>query len=322
MTVANVEETAFKEQSSPTKPSSESALEDQYYKVCHEMVLNLTQDEKEHAARTSYKYFMLSISQTGSKPSEAEQLKCAMAMAKRHLIAENGDQECALKKMKNTIQYRKDINVDGIRRAFYEKEGPDEEKNKEYQHIRNNLEHQMSTGIVHVRGYDTRKAANYIAFPRLKISDDPEWYIKANIYTLERALACSERASEGEVEKVCCFFDYSGYKSKHSPPVTLIRDLFFCLRDHYPERMKHVFIVDAPVIFRSFWYLIRPFLDPVTKSKVKFVAGEVQKQEVFAGIINKDQAMNFMYPDGGKTKEMNVMEFLYDIPYDHAFDED
>eukprot|EP00038_Savillea_parva_P006650 m.165000 g.165000 ORF g.165000 m.165000 type:complete len:340 (-) comp12500_c0_seq1:82-1101(-) len=36
---------------------------------------------------------------------------------------------------------------------------------------------------------------------------------------------------------------------------------------YYPERLKAVYIINAPLIFRPIWAAVRPWLDPVTKDK-------------------------------------------------------
>ena len=43
------------------------------------------------------------------------------------------------------------------------------------------------------------------------------------------------------------------------------------LQDFYPETLDKCLIVDAPWIFRACWVIIKPWLDPVTASKVAFV---------------------------------------------------
>jgi hypothetical protein len=299
-------------------------------KTCRHMVSQLSESELEHAARTSYRYYVASIAAerdpvTQIKPSDEERCHLAMRMARRHLVAENGDADLALEKMKNTIQYRQDSKIDEMRVAFSEKddESPEDgERTKTLKNIRDNIEHQLSTGKMYVRGYDTRDTATFVGVARRNNSDDPEWYIKVNMYTMERAIAATERMTNGKEEKVCALFDYNGYTSAHAPPISVTRDLFYCLKDHYPERLQHVFVIDAPLVFRGFWYLVKPFLDPITKKKVKFATGKDQKEQMFGPLFDKNQAMDFMFPDAKKTKPFNRDEYLYQIPFTHAFEED
>lgn len=294
-------------------------------KTCKLMVSQLSENEIEHAARTSYGYFVAVLESKNdpskSKPSDEQRQFLAMRMARRHLVAENGDAKLALKKMKSTIEYRQSVNVDDIRLAFYESKSSNEERNQELAHIRQQITKQLETGKFYVRGYDRRGTATFVGVARCNNSDDPEWYIKANIYTLERALAATEQKTNGKEEKICAVFDYNGYTSANAPPISLTRELLYGLKDHYPERLQHVFVIDAPVVFRGFWYLVKPFLDAVTKKKVQFVTGSHEKELILGPVFSKDQAMDFMFSDGEKTKPLDLHQYLYKISFDKAYEE-
>mmetsp|Transcript_32508 Transcript_32508/g.64040 ORF Transcript_32508/g.64040 Transcript_32508/m.64040 type:complete len:83 (+) Transcript_32508:3-251(+) len=43
------------------------------------------------------------------------------------------------------------------------------------------------------------------------------------------------------------------------------------LREMYPERMGQVLLWRAPGIFGMFWKAIRPYIEPATFAKIKFV---------------------------------------------------
>lgn len=44
---------------------------------------------------------------------------------------------------------------------------------------------------------------------------------------------------------------------------------------HYPERLGLFFVVDAPRIFNTLWRVVSQMVDPITKSKVRFVPFDV-----------------------------------------------
>lgn len=305
--------------------SKQRFANDEEVKACRRMVASLSDDEKETAARSSYRYFMASTSSSdGSKrPSNEERDGHALATARRHLVAEKGDEQGALKKMKATIKYRVEMNVDAIRRCFHDADaGGDADLADLYKETRRGLEDQLLlTKKQYVRGYSKDNRALMTGRARLYNNWNPEYYMKANIYTLERAIACTERATNGAEEKVVVLFDYNGYTSKNSPPLSLVKNLVFTLRDHWPERLEYVFIVDAPLIFRGFWTLIKPFIDPVTKKKVQFVTGEEQKREVLGQVIDEEEAEPYMLPGGRKVGLLDMERYLREVPYDRAYDE-
>lgn len=294
------------------------AKDDERDTICREMVSSLSDDEKELAARCSYQYCHLE----DSTPTERDEY--AAAMARRHLVAENGHNDRALAKMKATLQYREDMNIEVIRQCFYREQYPDDVGGSElHEKYRAALNKELSGSKTFVRGKSVDGRALYVVLPHKFTSGfDPEWYMKYNIYTLERAIAITENASDGRLEKVVVVFDFGSYSHALRPPMGLSKELQFCLRDHYPERVDTVVLVDTPFIFRAFWAIMKPFIDPVTRRKVKFVTGDDHKTEVLGGLIEADQAMSFMRPDGERAEEMDMKKYLFDTPFDEMCVED
>ena len=42
------------------------------------------------------------------------------------------------------------------------------------------------------------------------------------------------------------------------------------LQDHYPERLGRAFVINVPFLLNAFYKMINPFIDPVTREKLKF----------------------------------------------------
>jgi hypothetical protein len=151
---------------------------------------------------------------------------------------------------------------------------------------------------------------------------DSRYYSAYHFYMVERALAATERNTDGKEEKVCVVFEYSQYELKNTIPLKLCKRFLLDLRDHYPERLQHIFLLDTPVLFRAFWMLVKVFVDQDTKAKVVFMTGEEAKRKGMSKAIAEDQAMPFMFPNGKKRRPINNEEFFEKIPFDHIFDED
>lgn len=228
-------------------------------------------------------------------------------------------QTTACTKLKKTLHYREEIaHVDAIRLCF----DKDRQSYDDDLHVslRNSLTERSASKSSFIRGY----TKDGVAMVQNFAARDTEWnedsYIKSNIYMFERALACTERQTNGERDKIVVFYDYNGYKLKNSPPPMLIKELMFKFRDHWPERLQHVFIVDSPFIFRAFWAIIKHFIDPITVSFVQFITGDEQK-EILRELISEDQAAPYMFNGGKDEVEVDMAKF-FDTPFDCAYGEE
>ncbi len=296
--------------------ASTSANEDDLLQF---IISALSQSEIETAARSSYEYYKYAESSSDGNVDDDIRIMYAMKMAKRHLIAEKGNKNAALQKMKSTIKFREEMDIDAMRQCFYNLNYDDDSSSSV--ELRKGLEKELSDGKHIVRGNDQQKHSFFLIFPRNYTSFDKDWYLKGKLYSLERAIAYSERISAGAVEKVNVVFDYNGYiPDQHDPPLALIKELLYCLRDHYPERLKHMFFVDAPFRFRAFWALVKPFIDPDTKRKIQFVSGDSQKQNTFNDLVSPEMSMSFMHKKGTKPTEFDVEKWVYMIPFDQDVD--
>jgi len=242
------------------------------------MIQSLTDEEMEIAARCSYRYLRKSMSKDESeKPSKEIQKKIAKSMAKRHLVAGNGNKQNALTKMKNTIQFRSEMNVDGLRLCYDEENI--ESGDKEYQKLREGLDNEMLTPVCQIRGYDKdfRAPINAIVNEKTDGIFHPVEYVRIHLYMIERALACQERRTGGEEDcRFVIITDCNNFSLACGPPPSISKKMIELLANHYPERLHKFFFVDTPLIFRVFWNIVKYFLDPVTAAKISFVTGEVR----------------------------------------------
>ena len=218
------------------------------------------------------------------------------------------------------MEYRAEKQVDDIRVCFdIDKQSEDDDGL--HATLRKNLENRFETKASYIRGYTKDGRAMFQSFPRSDTSWSEEYFIKGNIYMMERALACTERNTNGEKDKVLVFYDYNGYTLKNSPPPLLVKQLLSDLRDHWPERIQHVFVVDSPFIFRAFWAIIKHFIDPITKELVQFITGEEQKA-ILRDLVSEDQAAPYMFDGAKDTEETDMKVFFYDTPFDHVYGEE
>jgi len=56
-----------------------------------------------------------------------------------------------------------------------------------------------------------------------------------------------------------------------SPPLHVAQSFLNILGNHYPERLGMAILQDAPLIWWPVFNVIKPFIDPVTAAKIKFL---------------------------------------------------
>jgi len=292
----------------------------------------LSHDEKEKAARASSYRYLVASSSTSPATQDLDQQQLqrnqhVKVMIERYVIVQqklykskspDAWEEAACANLRKTLEYREEKQVDAILQCF------DEDKQLEedgvHATIRQRLEDMFSDKIAVVRGYTMDGSAMSQNFPRNMDRFEIEYFIKQNIYLLERALACTERHTNGEKDKIVIFYDYNGYAMKNSPPPLFVKELLSDFRDHWPERLRHVFIVDSPFFFRAFWAIVKHFIDPITKELVQFITGEEQKK-ILREIVSEDQAAPYMFDGGKDGEETDIKAFLYETPFDHVYGE-
>jgi hypothetical protein len=277
-----------------------SSVTSDEHKHIENMMSQLSEEEIEIAARTSYEYF------TEQDPSTRSEH--AQNMAKRYFRSKK-EEGRALSYMRDTLKFRSDLDVDGLRQAFQEDPVSD---------YRDPLQELVESKMVYVSGYDVDGRATYIFEPYRVQSHSAEWTIKQHVYTLERAIACS-KSYDGTVNAIVNFNGFSAIK--HAPPTSVGKEFMKTLRAHYTGHVNQIFLVDAPTTFLCLWTIFKPFVSTNTKNRIQFVSSDRQKKKALGKWYAADQARPWMLPGGSKTRELDVAEYLYQIPFHQSFDE-
>ena len=187
-------------------------------------------------------------------------------------------------------------------------------------------------GRAFTRGYDKDGRACFHFIARnspLVTKTNTEGCIETYFYVLEKSIACTERRvrelghayGEGPTT-VSVSVDFRGFASWHAPPMHVLKDMISMLKDHYPERLHRVYLVDAPILFRALWNLLKPFVDPVTKTKFQFITGVEARIRAFDQDFGSTrQTMPYQQP-GGQCSEPVNMETYFRLPIDVGYDDD
>lgn len=266
--------------------------------VVNIMVSQLTEKEMEIAAQTNYDYF---------KYNKGSRTDIVRSMAQRYVDSKK-DADVALTKMRETLEFRQTVNINTIRTAFDDPENSRDGTEKAL------LEHRLSKKSHYVQGYDKDGRATYLFIPRRVDEHEEEGSVKEILYSIERALACSSTIN--------VIIDFSGFSlTKNAPPLSIGKKTLLILRHHYVGQIDKIFILDAPVAFPLLWKMFKGFIGKETKKKIHFV-NEKKKATILSQYYSDQEATSWMIPERGqKNRDLDVDEYLYQLPFDQTFDE-
>jgi CRAL/TRIO domain len=210
------------------------------------------------------------------------------------------------------------------------------------------LQKENETSKLYVRGYDQEGRALLYMRPAKENTNDAENNMRHLVWNLEKAIACSSKHGRS---KICIVIDYDGFALRHSPPLSTSRYTLDILQKHYPERMHKAYICNPPFVFRydhvqegrifhptllvfhsssrflssspyrTFWTLVKPFIDPVTKSKIVFCSGKKGLAQIVDDVGPANQA--YLEPCAGGTEDQLPVDSptYLSLPFDQAYGE-
>mmetsp|Transcript_46681 Transcript_46681/g.117611 ORF Transcript_46681/g.117611 Transcript_46681/m.117611 type:complete len:343 (-) Transcript_46681:25-1053(-) len=101
------------------------------------------------------------------------------------------------------------------------------------------------------------------------VVEDEDQRLRFMIYALEKAIF-QMRSHETGIDKMYWLVQCKGYSRKHNGTLGFAKRLNNIVCNHYPERLFRVGMFNAPWIFKTFYKVISPFIDPVTREKFGF----------------------------------------------------
>lgn len=141
------------------------------------------------------------------------------------------------------------------------------------------IENEASTGKQYRSGRDKRGRRVLVMRPDRENTFNHVENIKFLIYTLENILWKSSRPGEPlgsnadlAPEQITILIDFTKWSLKNAVPMATARETLSILQNHYPERLGLAVCFNPPTIFRVFWAVISPFIDPKTYTKIVFVS--------------------------------------------------
>jgi CRAL/TRIO domain len=253
--------------------------------------------------------------------------------------------------MQETLEWRKEFGVDIIVKAM--ENGTVVDQNEESGAVKSHDDDSISemrailakeneTGKIYLRGYDAEGRALMYMRPARENTNDQLNNMRHLVWNLEKAIAATRRRSVEVVssknktglatngndgtdaailplEKINLLIDYQGFRMRDSPPLSTSRYTLDILQKHYPERMYRAYVLNPPLVFRTFWTIVRPFVDPTTKQKIVFCSGKGGLAKLTDHVTDKDKLEECA---GGTTpaRDFDTKEYVA-LPLNLAFDD-
>ncbi|TFK27524.1 CRAL/TRIO domain-containing protein, partial [Coprinopsis marcescibilis] len=142
------------------------------------------------------------------------------------------------------------------------------------------VEPEAVTGKEILFGFDTcGRPASYM-IPSRQNTTDPALQNEYAVWMMERSIDLMEPG----VETVSLLINFA-QRARH-PNINQARAFLNILQNHYPERLGTALLLNIPFLVSAFMRIIMPFVDPVTRHKVK-----MNPQVVKDGLYEEDMLM-------------------------------
>jgi len=173
---------------------------------------------------------------------------------------------------------------------------------------------EAETGKIILSGFDVDARPIIYMRPGRENTERSPRQIRHLIYHLERAI---DFMPPGQ-EQVAIVVDYKSATSQSNPSISVARQVLNILQNHYVERLGRGLVVNMPWWINAFFSGITPFLDPITRDKIRFnpdlieLIPEAQLDSEFGGKYNLEYDYNhywktltdfcFIAEDGTRVK--------------------
>lgn len=164
----------------------------------------------------------------------------------RYMRAAKWDLEDAKKRIEGTLKWRREYKPELI---------PPEEVRIE-----------SVTGKIVINGFDKDGRPIIYMRPGLENTERSPRQLRHLVWCLERA---KDLMPPGQ-ESLVIIVDYRSCSLRTNPSISVARQTLTILQQHYVETLGRALVVNLPTILTFFYKGISPFLDPVTRDKMRF----------------------------------------------------
>ncbi|GLT49196.1 hypothetical protein SLA2020_227730 [Shorea laevis] len=207
---------------------------------------------------------------------------CSDASISRYLRARNWNTKKASKMLKETLKWRLQYKPEKIRWE--------------------DVAHEAETGKIYRANYHDKVGRTVLVMrPGFQNTNSSEGQIRYLVYCMENAIMNMKQGQE----QMVWLIDFQRWNMS-SISVKVTRETAHVLQDHYPERLGLGILYNPPKVFESFWTMVKPFIEPKTYKKVRFVySDDPRSQKTIEELFDLDTLETAF---GGK----NASGFNYD----------
>lgn len=223
-------------------------------------------DEQSHILKERQKKIDEIRKAIGPLSEEKLSRYCSDASIARHLRARNWNVKKATKMLKETLKWRLEFKPEEIR---WEDIASEAESGKIY---RSNIVDKKGRTVLVMR-------------PCRQNSNSVIGQMKYLVYCMENAIF----NLPPNQEQMIWLVDFLNFNLSNIS-VKLTKETANVLQNQYPERLGLAIMYNPPRFFEHFWMIVKPFLEPKTRKKVKFVyTDEPSTRKIMEELFDMDQ---------------------------------
>ncbi|KAF2652235.1 CRAL/TRIO domain-containing protein, partial [Lophiostoma macrostomum CBS 122681] len=213
--------------------------------------LTTDQQAKYDALLTSVQAWDTLPTTTGKNPETSplnsdEKLWLTRECLLRYLRATKWTTAASEKRLRETLTWRREYGLSRFTAAYISPEN--------------------ATGKQVLFGYDAGARPCLYLLPNKQNTPNSPKQVEHLVYMLERTL---DIAPPGQETLALCI-DFRNSSSGSNPSIATSRQVLSILQNHYPERLGRALITHLPWYITMFLKALSPFIDPVTKTKMRY----------------------------------------------------
>ncbi|ONK74007.1 uncharacterized protein A4U43_C03F1830 [Asparagus officinalis] len=212
-------------------------------------------------------------------------LYCSDECIRRYLTARGWNVRRATKMLKATLKWRLEYKPEEIR----------------WEEIAN----EAQTGKIYRSSlFDKYGRSVLVMRPGFQNTNAIEGQVKYLVYCMENAIF---NLPAGQ-EQMVWLISFCGFAMSHMS-VRMTKETANVLQDRYPETLGAAILYDPPKIFESFWMVVKPFLEPKTHRKVKFVYSvDPSSRKIMEELFNLDE-LETSFGGRNQASSFNFLEY-------------